>query len=59
MDAISALSETAGLDTGAFARVLREKHQKGRLSIDELNTIFEDYYTATEKLGRIIDEIKV
>ena len=59
MDVISALSEAAGLDTGAFARVLREKHQKGRLSIDELNTIFEDYYTATEKLERIIDEIKV
>ena len=58
-DVISALSEAAGLDTGAFARVLKEKHQKGRLSIEELNTIFEDYYTATEKLGRIVDEIKV
>ncbi len=29
-----------------------------KLSIEELNTIFEDYYAATEKLGKIVDEIK-
>ena len=58
-DVISTLSEAAGLDTGIFARVLKEKHEKVKLSIEELNTIFEDYYAATEKLGRIVDEIKI
>ena len=58
-DVISALSEAAGLDTGVFARVLREKHEKLKLSLEELNTLFEEYYAATEKLVRTVDEIKV
>jgi hypothetical protein len=58
-DVISTLSEAAGLDTGIFARVLRGKYEKIKLSIEELNNIFEDYYAATEKLGRIVDEIKI
>jgi hypothetical protein len=57
-EVIRALSESAGINTNVFAKVLKEKHAKMKLSIDELNTIFEDYYTATEKLGKIVDEIK-
>lgn len=56
-DVISMLSEATGVDTSAFARVLREKHSRGKMSMEELNTIFEDYYNTTEKLGRIVDEI--
>jgi hypothetical protein len=55
---IRALSETAEINTDVFAKVLKAKHEKMKLSIDELNTLFEDYYTATEKLGKIVDEIK-
>lgn len=55
---IRALSEAAGINTDVFSGVLKKKHEKMKLSIDELNTIFEDYYAATEKLGKIIDEIK-
>lgn len=56
---IKSLSEAAGINTDIFAKILSEKHEKAKHSTDELNTIFEDYYRATEKLGRIIDEIIV
>lgn len=56
-EVITALSEAAQINTDVFAKVLKEKHQKMKLSLQELNTIFEDYYTATEKLGKIVNEI--
>jgi hypothetical protein len=54
---ITSLAEATGITTDVFARVLREKHEKIKLTLEELNTIFEDYYTATERLGKIVDEI--
>ncbi len=57
-EVLTALSEAANINTDIFSKVLREKHERIKLSIDELNTIFEDYYTATEKLGETVDEIK-
>lgn len=54
---ITSLAEATGITTDVFARVLREKHKKIKLTLEELNTIFEDYYIATEKLGKIVDEI--
>ncbi len=56
-DVIQALGRAAAVDTGIFIKVLKEKHEKIKLTIEALNTIFEDYYTATEKLGAIVDEI--
>jgi hypothetical protein len=56
-EVIASLAEASGINTGVFVRVLREKHEKIKLTLEELNTIFEDYYTATEKLGKIVDEI--
>ncbi|HDH05476.1 MAG TPA: hypothetical protein ENH01_07170 [Nitrospirae bacterium] len=57
-EVITALSGAINADTGVFTKILKVKHGKIRLSIEELNTIFEDYYAATEKIGKIIDEIK-
>ena len=57
-EVITTLSETSNIDTRIFSRLLKEKHGKAKLSIEELNTIFEDYYAATEKLGENIDAIK-
>ena len=57
-DVIVSLAEETKVNTNVFAKVLREKHQKIKLSMDELNTMFEEYYAATEKLGKIVDEIK-
>ena len=56
-EVITALSDAVQIDTSAFEKVLKEKRDKIKLSIEELNTIFEDYYSATEKLGKIVDEI--
>ncbi|MBN2319399.1 MAG: hypothetical protein JXR49_10000 [Acidobacteria bacterium] len=57
-DVITTLGRVAGVNTDVFAKVLREKHEKVKLTIEELNTIFEEYYAATERLGAIIDEIR-
>jgi hypothetical protein len=57
-EVISALSAESDINTDIFAKVLKEKHEKITLSMEELNTIFEDYYAATEKLGKLVDEIR-
>lgn len=57
-DVISTLSQAANINTDIFDRVLKEKHKKIKLSIEDLNSIFENYYAATEQLGKIVDEIK-
>ncbi len=55
---MTALSEAADINTDVFSKILKARHIKGKLSIEELNTIFEDYYSATEKIGKIVDDIK-
>jgi hypothetical protein len=57
-DVIQALSVAAKMNTDVFIKVLSVKQEKIKLSMQEFHTIFEDYYTATETLGRIVDEIK-
>jgi hypothetical protein len=54
---IASLAEASGINTGVFSRVLREKREKIKLTLQELNTIFEEYYAVTEQLGKIVDEI--
>ncbi|MBC8412987.1 hypothetical protein H8E50_04885 [bacterium] len=56
-DVISTLGKKTNTDTGIFERLLREKHGKASLSIEELNSMFEDYYAATERLVGIVDGI--
>lgn len=58
LDVLRALSGAAGVDCGVFEMVLREKVQRTKLSKEQLDTIFEDYYAATEKLMRMVDEIQ-
>ncbi|RJR17144.1 MAG: hypothetical protein C4581_08530 [Nitrospiraceae bacterium] len=58
-DVITALSHAMDINTDVFSKVLQEKHDRIKLSIDELNTIFEAYYTATEKLRKMVDEIRL
>jgi hypothetical protein len=55
---ITALSETLNINTDVFAKVLREKRDRIKPSVEELNTIFDDYYAATERLGKMVDDIK-
>jgi hypothetical protein len=57
-EVMASLSETTNINTDVFSKILKARREKIKLSIDELNTIFEDYYSATEKIGKIVDEIK-
>jgi hypothetical protein len=57
-DVISTLGELTDINTDAFMDVLKEKKQKRKPTIEQLNTIFKDYYTAVEKLGNLVDEIE-
>jgi hypothetical protein len=57
-DVVAAVGKETGVDTNVFAKVLNEKYEKVKLTLDALNTIFEEYYAATAKLGAIVDEIK-
>ena len=56
---LSVLEEVSGVPMNVFKLVLNHKRQKTKPSIDQLNTIFEDYYEAIEKLGEITDALEV
>ena len=58
-DILSVLEETTGVRTEAFKLVLKHKRLDTIPSIDQLNTVFEDYYSALEKLGEITDALEV
>jgi hypothetical protein len=56
---LSVLEEVSGVPTNVFKLVLNHKRQKTKPSIDQLNTVFEDYYEVIEKLGEIADALEV
>lgn len=56
-DVLSMLSESTGVDCGIFRTVLAERREKIRLGKEEVESMFEAYYTATEGLGKVVDEI--
>jgi len=58
-DVISALSASAGINADIFRRILDIKKGKLKPTKDELYTVFDEYYIATEKIGKIIDELQV
>ena len=58
-DVIMALSSATGVDTGIFGKILDMKKGKFKPGKDELVIVFEEFYSATEKIGKIIDELQV
>jgi hypothetical protein len=56
---LSVLEEVSGVSTSVFKWVVDHKKIKTKPSIDQLNTVFEDYYEAIEKLGEIADALEV
>jgi hypothetical protein len=56
-DVLKVLESISGVDTGVFKQVLEQKRHKTKLTLDQLNTIFESYYKAIEKLGDMTDAI--
>jgi len=57
-EVLTTLHDVSGVNTDVFKTVLKAKKDKTKLSIEILNSIFEDYYRAIEKLGNITDEFK-
>jgi len=57
-DTIDVLEKISGVNTSGFNAVLKQKKQKTKLMMGQLNTIFQDYYAAIERLGDITDGIK-
>lgn len=57
-EVLATLQDVSGVNLDVFKTVLKSKKDKTKLSIEILNSIFEDYYKAIEQLGNITDEIK-
>jgi predicted nucleotidyltransferase len=58
-DVISILAFATGVNTDIFKKVLNIKKGTLKPKTDEIDTVFEEYYEATEKIGHLIDEHKV
>lgn len=58
-DVLSRLSGATGLDCGVFDRARSLRMKGTRLPVAALTEMFEELYRDTEKLVRIVDEIKV
>jgi hypothetical protein len=58
-EVLATLQDAAGVNLDVFKTVLKSKKDKTKLSMETLNSIFEDYYKAIEQLGNIADEIKI
>ena len=56
---LSDLEALTGIRMDAFKQVLNLKKRKTKPSIDRLKMVFEDYYEAIEKLGKITDALEV
>ncbi len=56
-DVVVMLEETASVETGIFEKVLRLKRGELTLTKDELKSFFEEYYTATERTGKIVNDL--
>lgn len=56
-DLAIALQESTSVETAIFEKMLLFKREKVSLSKDELTASFEQYYLATERVGKIIDEL--
>ncbi|MEJ2191344.1 MAG: hypothetical protein P8Y39_03205 [Nitrospirota bacterium] len=56
-DIVRELARVTGVDCDIFMRLLRGRHEKLKLSQEEVKTVFETYYRATEALGKVVDEI--
>lgn len=56
---IAAMGEVFHLRTDVYQRVFDVRHKTYRPGQDEVPSIFEEYYHATEELGRRIDGLKI
>lgn len=58
-EVLGSMKAVTGIDTSVFESVIRLKAERPKLSLAELNRLFEDYYASVERLSKVVDEIKV
>jgi hypothetical protein len=58
-DVISALQRLTSMETGIFEKMLLLRRGELKLTKEELTASFEQYYKATERTAKIIDELSV
>jgi hypothetical protein len=58
-DVITALSSATGVNTDILNRILDITKGKIKPGKDELVTVFEELHSATEKIGKLIDEYQI
>ncbi len=58
-EVIAVLSDSTGINTDIFGAVLDIREGKRKPGKEELDKIFEDYYRATEQIGKLIDEYQI
>lgn len=57
-EVLDKLGQVTAVDCSVYRQVLDEKRKREKLPLTRLNTLFEEYYSATEKLGKVLDEIQ-
>jgi hypothetical protein len=58
-EVIKALSDATGLNLDIIKKILDARKGKIPLTKAELNTVFEEYYRATEEIGEVVDDLQV
>ncbi len=58
-EVVSTLAAVTGINTDIFQKVLDIKRGQLKPSKNQLDTIFEEYYAAAEKIGKVIDELQM
>ncbi len=56
-DVMVALQEMTSIEAGVFERILLLRRKEISLSMDELISAFKQHYLATERIGKIIDDL--
>jgi hypothetical protein len=58
-DVLTALSLATGVGTKIFGKVLALRRGKFKPTKDDLDALIEEYYTATEKIGKLVDALQI
>jgi hypothetical protein len=58
-DVLSALSTYTDVNTEIFRKIFDIKHGVLKLSKNELDNVFEEYYKTTEQISKVINELQV
>lgn len=58
-DVLRALSDSTNVDCAVFRDVLNVKRERAKLPVNALKEVFKEYYLATERLVKVVDEIAI